>query len=268
MTNIIEIKNLTFSYDKKKIYSDLSLVIKQRSFTTIMSESGSGKSTLAKIMAGLINSKSYIKVNGMFINDKNIKNIRKSVGFISENPSNLFVFDSVEENIYFALKCYGYKKNDVEGIVRKLSKKLDIEYLLPLKSNNLSGGEKQLVALLIALSHNPNMLIIDDGLTMVDSIRRQNIFKMFKRLNKKGLTIINFTHDSEELLIGDEIIIIQDGKVVLQSNLAQAFANVKVFTDNKLSLPFIVDLSIKLQYYQTIDKIYLNSKQLVSDIWK
>ncbi len=268
MANIIDIKNLTFSYGTKKLYSDLSLIIKPGTFTTIMGKSGSGKSTLAKIIAGLINSKSYIKVNGMFVNNKNMRKIRRSVGFIQENPNNLFVFESVEENIYFSLKSYGYERNDVEGIIKKISQKLDIEYLLSLKSSNLSGGEKQLIALLIALSHNPNVLIIDDGLTMIDGVRRENIFRFLKTLNKKGMTIINFTHDSEELLMGNEMIIIQDGKIGLQSDLEHGFFDVKVFTDNNLSLPFIVDLSIKLQYYHTIDKIYLDSKQLVNDIWK
>lgn len=268
MTNIIEMKDLSFAYDKKEIISNLSLVIKKGTFTTIMSKSGSGKSTLAKIMAGLINSKSYIKINDMFVNAKNKKKIRRSVGFIPENSSNLFVFDSVSENIFFALKSYGYKQSDVEGIVKKISKKLNIEYLLPLTVNNLSGGERQLIALLIALSHNPNLLIIDDGLTMIDGVRKQKIFSLLNSLNEKGLTIINFTHDSEELLIGNEIIIIQDGKIALHSDLNNAFLNVKVFTDNKLSLPFIVDLSIKLQYYNTINKIYFNDRQLVNDIWK
>lgn len=268
MGNIIEIKDLSFSYDKKMLYDGFSLTLKIGTFVTIMGKSGSGKSTLAKIMAGVINSKSYIKINNMFVNAKNIKSIRKSVGFISENSNNLFVFDTIEENIYFALKSYGYERSDVESIIKKLSKKLDIEYLLPLQSNSLSGGERQLIALLVALSHHPNLLIIDDGLTMIDINRREKIFKFLKSLNKKGLTIINFTHDSEELLKGNEIIIIQDGKIALQSDLKHAFLNDKVFTDNKLTLPFIVDLSIKLQYYHTIDKIYLNSKQLVNDIWK
>lgn len=268
MDNIIEIKDLSFSYDKKMLYDGFSLTLKTGTFATIMGKSGSGKSTLAKIMAGVINSKSYIKINNMFVNVKNIKNIRKSVGFISENSNNLFVFDTIEENIYFALKSYGYERSDVESIIKKLSKKLDIEYLLPLQSNSLSGGERQLIALLVALSHHPNLLIIDDGLTMIDINRREKIFKFLKSLNKKGLTIINFTHDSEELLKGNEVIIIQNGKIALQTDLEHAFLNDKVFTDNKLTLPFIVDLSIKLKYYHTIDKIYLNSKQLVNDIWK
>lgn len=267
MGNIIEIKDLSFSYDKKMLYDGFSLTLKIGTFVTIMGKSGSGKSTLAKIMAGVINSKSYIKINNMFVNAKNIKSIRKSVGFISENSNNLFVFDTMKR-IFICIESYGYERSDVESIIKKLSKKLDIEYLLPLQSNSLSGGERQLIALLVALSHHPNLLIIDDGLTMIDINRREKIFKFLKSLNKKGLTIINFTHDSEELLKGNEIIIIQDGKIALQSDLKHAFLNDKVFTDNKLTLPFIVDLSIKLQYYHTIDKIYLNSKQLVNDIWK
>lgn len=268
MANIVEIKDLSFSYENKILYDGFSLTLKAGTFTTIMGKSGNGKSTLAKIMAGVVSSKSYIKINNMFINSKNIKNIRKSVGFISENSNSLFVFDTVEENIYFSLKSYGYERSDVVSIIKKLSKKLGIEYLLPLKSNSLSGGERQLIALLVALSHNPNLLIIDDGLTMVDIVKRENIFKFLRSLNKRGLTIINFTHDSEELLKGNEIVIIQDGRVALQSGLKQAFSNVKVFTDNNLALPFIVDLSIKLQYYHTIDKIYLDNEQLVNDIWK
>lgn len=268
MGNIVEIKNLNFSYKQKKVFENFSFNIKEGSFTTIIGPNGSGKSTLARIMFGLINAKSYVKIDNMFINPKNIKEIRREVGIAFENPDNHFVSDTVKEDMVLSLKNYNYSKEKINEKICAVSKILDIENLLDREPHNLSGGEKQLVALAIALAHEPKLLILDEALVMIDPVTRLKIYRILKSINKNGITIINITHDSEDMLMGTDVVVINNGNLVLQEKLKDAFNNVKLFTDNAIELPFVVDLSKKLQYYKIIDKIYFDNKKLVDAIWK
>lgn len=268
MSNIIEIKNLNFAYKNKKVYNDLSLNIAEGTFTTIIGNTGSGKSTLARIIYGLINSKSYIKVDNMFINPKNIKELRKKVGIVFENPDNQFISKTIKDDMILSLKKFEYNKSKIDEKIESVAELLGISELLPLEPHRLSGGEKQLVSLAIALAHEPKILILDDALNMIDSVKREKIYNILKAINKRGISIINITHNSEDLLKGTDIILISDGKILLQEKVQDAFNNPKLFTENNIDLPFVIDLSIKLLYYHAIDKIYFDIKKLVGALWK
>ena len=268
MYDVIETKDLTFNYKDKELFKNLSLSIKSGSFTTIMGNNQIGKTTLSKLFSGIIRTKSYLKIDKMFVNPKNIKEIRKRVVLVSENNDNIFVCNTVKEQIEFYLKTKGIKKENIEKKITDFIHNLGFDYILELPPSKLSGGENQLLAIFLAIASNPKILIIDDGLTMLDSDTKNKIFLLLKHLNKKGLTIINFTHDSEEILKGTDVILINNSDIVLNSKVKDAFNDVKIFTDNKIKLPFVVDLSIKLRYYKVIDKIYFDTKKLVNDLWE
>lgn len=267
MKNIIEIKDLSFGY-KDKIIDNLSLAIEEGQFITLMGPSNSGKTTLANILYGNIDTKSFIKINGEFINKKNLPNIRKNIGYVMQNNESLFVLEDVKNNIIFNIKKYGYIDEEIEKKIDDIFSKLDIKYLLDKKNKELSGGEKELVALAIALLHDPKLLILDETMIRIDSVRREKIFKYLRKEVKNGLTIINITNNSEEILEGTHLIIFNHNKIMLYTSVGKAFKEPKVFSVNDLELPFIVDLSIKLKYYNIIDKTYFDIKKLVNDIWK
>ncbi len=268
MDAIIQIKDLNFEYKDKKVFSNFSLNIKKGTFTTIIGPNGSGKTTLAKLISGMINPKAYVKIDDMFVNSKNIKRIRKTVGLALSNPDNQFVCDTVKEDMIFALKNYNYSKEKIKEKITDVTELLDISYLLDIDPHHLSGGEKQLVSTAIALAHDAKIIVLDEALSMVDSVKRNKVLNSLNTLSKKGITIINITNDSEDLLKGSDVIIMSEGNIILQEKLKNSFKNVNLFTDNNIALPFIVDLSIKLQYYKVIDRIYYDNKKLVDALWK
>ena len=92
--------------------------------------------------------------------------------------------------------------------------------------------------------------------------------KSVKKINEKNVTIINITHNCEDILLGTHVIILNNYKVVLNEPVKKAFDNLKVFVNNKISLPFVIDLSSKLRYYEAVDKIHYDYKGLVDDLWK
>lgn len=268
MDYIIEINDFSFKYDKVNLFEDISLNIKKGSFTTIVGNSRMGKTTLSKILGGSLIVKSNIKINGKLLSKMSGREIRRKVAVVSNNNDSIFVCNTVSEQIYFYLKTKNIPKERIERKIEDFICNLGFEYILSLSPNKLSGGEKQILALFLAIASSPRVLILDDGLSMIDNITKEKIFIILKRMNKMGLTIINFTNDSEDMIKGSDIVIFNNNKIILNSKVENAFDDISIYEKNKIKLPFIIELSIKLRYYKVIDKIYFDSKKLVNDIWQ
>lgn len=266
--NIIEIKDLNFKYKEKEIFNHFNLNIEKGSFTTIIGLNGSGKSTLVKILLGLLNAEGKIKIDNLVLNE-NINEIRKIIGVVFENPDSGFVAEKVLDDIAFTLENLGENPKEIEKKINEITDYIGISHLLEKEPQNLSGGEKQLVALASALVHSPKILILDEALTMVDNNVRKKVYGILKDLHtNKNMTIINVTHDMDETLYGDDIILIDNGNIILKGPKEEVLKEEKVFNKLKLELPFMADLSIKLMYYDLIDHIILDMNEMVNTIWK
>ena len=141
--------------------------------------------------------------------------------------------------------------------------------ILDKEPHNLSGGQKQLVALATALITDPDILILDEALTMIDPDTRIKIYKILEQINKVNkITIINVTHNMDEILYGDNLIVMDKGNIVLNGPKEFVFLEEKTFNKLGLKLPFIVELTTKLQYYGLIDHLIFDMEELVNEIWK
>lgn len=268
MENIVEIKKLDFKYGEKQIFDKLTLNIKKGSFTSIIGPNGSGKSTLMKLIVGLLKAEGTIKVDGITMGQDTFKDIRKKIGIVFENPDNQFVSETVMDEIAFSLENMNCEKKMIRERVKEVAALLGIEDILEKEPHSLSGGQKELVSLASALSIHPQILILDEALDMIDNNRREDILNILTELNKDGLTVINITHNSEELLYGNEIIVMNDGEIKEQGETKELLRKEKLFKNNGLELPFVVDLSYKLKYYGLVDDIVLDMDELVDKIWK
>lgn len=268
MAAVIEIKDMNFNYDDKVIFKNASLTIENGTFTTIVGCSGCGKTTLARMMSGRYKTNQNIKICGYFINSKNIPKLKEIVEIVFENSGRQLVSTTVKKNLKIALKSYSVPNKEIDGKIEDISKSLGIESLLDKNVDIISDAEKQLVSLTIALLHNPQLLILDDALSMLDYCKREKVFNVLKVFNRLGMTIINFTHNSDDMLIGTNVVVIAKGQIVANEKKSKIFDNLRLFSSAKVELPFIVSLSSKLKYYGVIDKIYYDSKKLVDVLWK
>lgn len=268
MKKIVEIKKLTFKYGDHIIFKKFSLDIEEGSFYTILGSNGSGKSTLARILVGLEPSGAFIRVNGFFLNNVDIDKVRKSVGIVFENPDTQFVTESVEEELAFPLENLNYSKNEIRKRIKDITEKMNITHLIERNPHELSGGEKQLVALASNLIYEPKLLILDEALVMIDGAFRKKIYQILKEYNKKGLTILNITHDNEEALLGSHILILDKGEIVINKKTIEALNDEKAFKKSMMDFPFVIDLSNKLKYYGVVKTIVYDNKKLVNAIWK
>lgn len=269
MENIVKIKKLNFNYNDKEIFNKFNLSIKRGSITSIIGPNGSGKSTLMKLIVGLLKPDSgEIKIDDVLMTADTYKEIRSKIGMVFENPDNQFVSETVMDEIAFSLENMNMDKAEIKSRVKEVGKLLDIESLMEKEPHSLSGGQKELVSLASALVIKPQILILDEALDMIDNNKRDDVLSILKKLNEEGLTIINITHNSEELLYGTDIIVMNEGKIQDQGESKEILRKEKLFKNNGLELPFVVDLSYKLRYYNLVDDIVLDIDELVDKIWK
>ena len=267
--NLLEISNLNFSYGEKNILSDIHLYLPQGSWSTIIGLSGTGKSTLLKIIVGLLEYNGSIKIDNLLLEKDSLVEIRKKIGVVFENPEFSFVTETVKDDLAFTLENMQYESKEIKKRIKEVAEKLQITKLLNKNPHLLSGGEKQIVALAIAIIHKPKLLILDEAFTMIDSSQRKKILDFVKKIQiEENVTILQVTHDMEECLYSNYLYVLKDGKFVLQGLKEEVFKEENKFTKMGLELPFLVSLSKKLQYYDLVDTYYYDMEQLVDALWK
>lgn len=264
---MIKINNLKFNYQNKIIFENFNLDIKDKSITSIIGPNGCGKSTLVKILVGLLNYEGSIKIDDLEIKD-NIKQIRTDIGVVFENPDNQIVKEVVFDDIAYILQNMGFEQNIIEEKVLNIANYLKINDILNKNIKELNTNQKQLVCLAGALVHNPKILILDESLSLMDSLVKENILQILKDLKKKGLCVINISHDIEDTLISDDIVVLDKGQVLLKGRKNKIYKNEKILNSLGFDLPFMVELSNRLMFYGLIDHIIYDMEEMVDVLWK
>lgn len=207
----IEIDNLSYYYDSKKILDSINLKINKGEKVIIIGESGSGKSTFLKTLIGYLEVKrSMIKFNDVDIND--IGNIKENISYISQNEvlftdtiyNNICIYNNSDRD-YIIKECY------VDEIIKDES----LGYNMVLEENgfNISGGQKQRIILARTLMKNSNIVLIDEGLNQIDiNLERRILKNIFKRFSDK--TIIIVSHRKENMDLFDHLIEMRNGCIV------------------------------------------------------
>ncbi|KZL89071.1 ABC transporter ATP-binding protein [Clostridium magnum] len=215
----IEIKNLSFSYPNSKEIAlrDINLIIPQGHTLGIIGKTGSGKSTLINLLLKMYNvSNEKILFDGIDINDYELNTLRDSFGFV---PQENFLFNaSVSDNIKFFKDTYSKdeminaaQNSCIYESIMGLPKGFD--EILGERGVNISGGQKQRISIARALIKNPQILILDDSLSAVDTITEKQILKNLKTIRKNKTTII-IAHRISAVIDADEIIVLDKGKIL------------------------------------------------------
>ncbi len=265
---MITIRNLTFKYRTKDMFDNVDMDIEKGKITSIIGPNGSGKSTLVKILVGLYRYNGKIEINNIPLLKDNRKEIRKNIGVVFTNPDNQFVAETVMDDIAFTLENMNYKKIDIRKKIEEVSKYLGIYDILECNPHDLNSNQKQLVSLASALVHDPKILILDEALTMLDLYDKEKILKILKELNSKGLTILNISHDIEDTLISDKIYVLDKGKIVLSGTKEEVYKEEDKLHKLGFELPFMVELSNRLMFYDLIDHVIYDMEEMVDILWK
>jgi energy-coupling factor transport system ATP-binding protein len=247
---MIKFKSLTFHYPKTKIpiLSDLNLEINPGTLTLVTGVSGSGKSTLLRCLNGLVPHFSggiitgSISVFGLNPIKEGPEKMAADVGFVFQEPEAQFVYDNVEDEIAFALENAGIPYDGMHKRVGEIIEKLSIEEIRNKKIGQISGGEKQLVAIASALVGGKKLLILDEPTSQLDPQTADNLLTVITRMKEElGLTIIIAEHRLERLLP------YTDNLLHLQSNSSPIFGRPREVLSKIDQVPPLIEIARKLQ---------------------
>lgn len=268
--NILEIKNLSFSYGETKIFDNFDCTIKEGSWTSLIGPTGSGKSTLVKLISGLaFAQQGTIQLENDILTKKNLPLFRSKIGVVFSNPNHHFIGTTVEEDLVFTLENMRLPRTIMKERLEEIVKEFSLESILLCPPSELSGGEKQLVALAGTLITNPSILILDEAFSMIDPVKKEKILKHLQKIQKKrNMTIIHITHDMEDTTYGNEILVLNRGKIEIHDRKINVYEQEKKLKKLGFDLPFLASLSLKLRYYGLVDHIMLDMDKLVNHLWK
>ena len=254
MENMIEILNLIFEYTSEgketvKAVNEVSVKVKKGEFVAIIGHNGSGKSTLAKHMnALLLPSGGKVYVMGLDTSkEENTWQIRQTAGMVFQNPDNQIVATVVEEDVAFGPENLGIEPREIRSRVKEALKSVDMAEYRKKGPHLLSGGQKQRVAIAGVIAMKPKCIILDEPTAMLDPSGRKEVLETIKRLNKEeNITIVHITHFMDEAVEADRVIVMEEGKIVLQGTPREVFAQVEVLKKLGLDVPQVTELAAQL----------------------
>ncbi len=213
--NMIEIRDLSFSYQNTPALKDVSLDVKKGEWLSILGHNGSGKSTLSKLLIGLLRAdKGTINVGGTRLDEHTVYDIRKKIGIVFQNPDNQFVGVTVRDDIAFGLENLCIERDEMIERIDEYAKKVDMFEFLDKEPQALSGGQKQRVAIAGILAMRTDVIIFDEATAMLDPKGRKAVLDYIKKLNEEGVTVITITHDMRESVMSDRIAVLKDGALL------------------------------------------------------
>ncbi len=221
---------------------DVNLNINKQKCIGIIGENGSGKSTLLLSLLNLVEYDGKIELDNENIL-KNIKQVREKIGLVFQNPDHQLFMSTVYQDIAFGLKNKGYDKQDINEAVFDIARKLNIEELLKRNPAHLSGGQKRVVSLATVLVMQPDIILMDEPSSFLDSKSRRLLIEVMSSLSQQ---IIFATHDLDMALdICDEIILLNKGKVIKQA------PTLEILQDKVLLERYGLELPLRLQAYES-----------------
>ena len=255
MDNIITIENLIFEYTRGdesqpvRAIDNLNLEIERGSFTAIIGKNGSGKSTLAKNLNGLLlPTEGVIYVDGFDTrDDDSIWNVRQTAGMVFQNPDNQLVSAIVEDDVAFGPENLGIEPAEIRRRVDKALADVNMGQFKKKAPHLLSGGQKQRIAIAGVVAMKPKCIIFDEPTAMLDPKGRSEIMSIIDELHAEGITVILITHFMDEAVRADRVIIMHEGRILLDGTPQEVFEQEELIRSVNLDVPLMVEMSAKLR---------------------
>ena len=224
--------------------------IKKGDFVAVLGHNGSGKSTLAKHVNGLLlPTEGTVWVGDMDTRDEeHIWDVRKTAGMVLQNPDNQIIGNIVEEDVGFGPENIGVPTEEIWKRVEESLKAVGMTAYRLQSPNKLSGGQKQRVAIAGVMAMKPECIILDEPTAMLDPNGRKEVIRTIHELNRaEGITVLLITHYMEEAIEADRIIVMDDGRIVMDGQPREIFSRVKELKSHGLDVPQVTELAWELK---------------------
>ena len=192
--------------------------------------------------------KGSILIDGEELSLETIEGIRRKIGIVFQNPDNQFIGATVRDDIAFGLENHQVAPSEMDEIIENYAKEVGMSEYLDHEPTRLSGGQKQRVAIAGILSMKPEILILDEATSMLDPEGKEDINNLVKQLHKENnMTILSITHDVEEVLKSDHVIVMYEGRIVKDGTPSEVMKNEEELVRLKLAAPYSVRLANELK---------------------
>lgn len=234
----------------KRAIDGVDLEIEEGSFTAVLGHNGSGKSTLAKHINGLLlPTEGTVWVGEIDTKEEDrIWDVRKTAGMVFQNPDNQIIGNIVEEDVGFGPENIGVPTDEIWKRVDESLKAVGMTAYRKQSPNKLSGGQKQRVAIAGVMAMRPRCIILDEPTAMLDPNGRKEVIRTIRQLNQaEGITVLLITHYMEEAIDADRIIVMDDGKIVMDGKPKEIFSRVRELKSYGLDVPQATELASELK---------------------
>jgi energy-coupling factor transport system ATP-binding protein len=245
----VSCERVSFSYpgSGRPALSGVSLDLRQGEYVGVVGPNGGGKSTLVRLLNGLLKPDSgRVLVSGRDPATEPFE-VRKHLGVLFQNPENGLVAPFVEDDVAFGLENLGVPREEMRERVARAIRTVGLEGFERREPHTLSGGEKQRVALAGLLVAEPEILVLDEPTSMLDSAGRMEVLEYLHALQSEK-TVLHVTHHLEELTGADRIYVLNGGELVADETPERFFSNAELLRENRLVLPVVPRLALGLGF--------------------
>lgn len=260
MMKIIEAVDLVFDYirrdeedkieEETRAIDHMNVAIENGSFVAVLGHNGSGKSTFAKHVNGiLLPTEGTIWVSEMDTSDEDrLWDVRKAAGMVFQNPDNQIIGNVVEEDVGFGPENIGVPTAEIWERVDQSLKAVGMTTYRKKSPNRLSGGQKQRVAIAGVMAMKPECIVLDEPTAMLDPNGRREVIKTVHELNRKEkISVLLITHYMEEVTDADRVIVMDQGKIVMDGTPKEIFSQVEQLKSYRLDVPQVTELAYELK---------------------
>ena len=246
---MIEVKDLYFVYPTGvEALKGITLTVDDGEFLAIMGQNGAGKTTLVKHFNGLLKpTKGEVVVDGVSTQEVSVAQLARKVGFVFQNPDHQLFCETVEEEVAFALRNFGFEENAIKKRIDWALNLLDITQYRQTSPFMLSGGERKRVALASILAWDPQVVILDEPTIGQDYQQKEKLRQFIVQLNAQKKTVVVVTHDVEFVAeCNPRVVLMTGGKIVAEGIAEEILTNQKLVAQASIVPPQITQIFLGL----------------------
>jgi energy-coupling factor transport system ATP-binding protein len=247
---LIEVKDIYFTYPNDvEALKGLSLTIQDGEFVAIMGQNGAGKTTLVKHFNGLLRpTKGEVVVDGSNTKDTSVARLARNVGFVFQNADNQLFCETVEEEVAFALRNFGFKERTLKKRVTWALNLLGLTEYRKTSPFMLSGGERKRVALASVLAWNPKVVVMDEPTIGQDYEQKEKLRQFIVQLNSQGKTVVVVTHDVEFVAeCNPRVTLMAEGKITADGVGKDVLTNLDKLNQASIVPPQVTQIFMELK---------------------
>lgn len=263
---LIDVKALSHTYEGRvgHALNNVNFHVNKGEWVSIVGHNGSGKSTLVKLLGGILPIEhGEVWIDGLQVNAANSHLLHTKMGMVFQNPDNQFVGATVEDDVAFGLENNGVPYEEMHRRVDEVLAQVGMSPFKTHEPHHLSGGQKQRVAIAGVIALRPQVIILDEATAMLDPEGRIEMIQLIRELQQRlNLTVLAITHDLDETVHADRLLVLDKGQLVLEGAPAEVFNQGEQLIELGLNLPF----SMKMNYLIDGRMEFLNDEELLRSL--